>query len=82
MWVPLTIRVMIWQISASGESSPASVTEARYAKWINEELDGLSPGAMAVAIDLATATFVLMLRQYLASNYKRPDRPDCCRCGL
>jgi AraC family transcriptional activator of mtrCDE len=37
-------------------------------RWICEELDGRSPGAIAVATDLATAIFVLMLRQYLASN--------------
>lgn len=37
-------------------------------QWICEELDGRRPGAIAVATDLATAIFVLMLRQYLASN--------------
>jgi AraC family transcriptional regulator, activator of mtrCDE len=37
-------------------------------RWIFEELDGQSPGAIAIATDLATAIFVLMLRQYLASD--------------
>jgi AraC family transcriptional activator of mtrCDE len=37
-------------------------------RWICEELDGRSPGAIAVATDLATAIFVLMIRQYLASD--------------
>jgi len=36
--------------------------------WICEELDGRYPGAIAVTTDLATAIFVLMLRQYLASD--------------
>jgi AraC family transcriptional activator of mtrCDE len=37
-------------------------------RWICEELDGRNPGAIAVATDLATAIFVLMLRLYLASD--------------
>jgi AraC family transcriptional regulator, activator of mtrCDE len=36
--------------------------------WIGEEMDGADPGALAVATDLASAMFILMLRQYLASN--------------
>jgi AraC family transcriptional activator of mtrCDE len=37
-------------------------------QWIREEMDGASPGALAIATDLASAIFILMLRQYLASD--------------
>jgi AraC family transcriptional activator of mtrCDE len=37
-------------------------------QWICDELEAESPGAIAIATDLATAMFVLMLRQYLAKN--------------
>jgi len=37
-------------------------------QWIREEIDGASPGALAIATDLASAIFILMLRQYLVSN--------------
>jgi AraC family transcriptional regulator, activator of mtrCDE len=36
--------------------------------WIREEMDGASPGALAIATDLASAMFMLMLRQHLASD--------------
>jgi AraC family transcriptional regulator, activator of mtrCDE len=36
--------------------------------WIREETDGASPGALAIATDLASAMFMLMLRRYLASD--------------
>jgi len=37
-------------------------------QWIREEIDSASPGALAIATDLASAIFILMLRQYLASD--------------
>jgi AraC family transcriptional activator of mtrCDE len=37
-------------------------------QWIREEMDGASPGALAIATDLASAIFIRMLRQYLASD--------------
>jgi AraC family transcriptional regulator, activator of mtrCDE len=36
--------------------------------WIREETHGASPGALAIATDLASAMFMLMLRRYLASD--------------
>jgi AraC family transcriptional activator of mtrCDE len=36
--------------------------------WIREETDGASPGGLAIATDLASAMFILMLRRYLASD--------------
>jgi AraC family transcriptional regulator, activator of mtrCDE len=36
--------------------------------WIREETDGASPGGVAIATDLASAMFILMLRRYLARD--------------
>lgn len=36
--------------------------------WIREETDDASPGGVAIATDLASAMFILMLRRYLASD--------------
>jgi AraC family transcriptional regulator, activator of mtrCDE len=45
--------------------------------WIREETHGASPGALAIATDLASAMFMLMLRRYLAAIHRSTDYLHC-----
>jgi AraC family transcriptional activator of mtrCDE len=64
----LLIATLPEVVVLSTESQLAMDRFCALVQWIHEELDGGSLGALAIATDLANAIFMLMLRQYLASN--------------
>ncbi|WP_064737337.1 AraC family transcriptional regulator [Bradyrhizobium sp. Ai1a-2] len=65
---PLLIAALPDVVVVSTENRLVMDRFCTLVQWIREELDGASPGALAIATDLANAIFMLMLRQYLASD--------------
>src|SRR5262245_54241611 len=65
---PLLIAALPEVVVVRTENRQATDRFCALVRWIREELDGGSLGALAIATDLANAIFTLMLRQYLASD--------------